>query len=1087
MIPDLNKLRSHLQNFDIQGLLIDGLGWDYYDSKDVRFPAEELKEYSLKPVSEKDGFVVYVCVSERLPPHAVRKRLSHLASKLTFEHLIVFMDKKQSGQIWQWRGRKDGRPIYRQLEYDSSHRGDALLDRIRHVAYKIDDVPGIVTVSEEVGKAFDVEKVTRKFYDHFKLELIEFQKFIDGISAQFDRELYASLMLNRMMFVYFFQKKGFLDGDFDYLHNRLRRVRKQNGKNRFYSFYREFLLRFFHDGLGKPEKSRSRELIKLLGRIPYLNGDLFDVHKLEAKYENICIKDEAFERIFSFFDKYTWHLDWRPEKEDNEIHPDVLGYIFEKYINQKQMGAYYTKEDIANYISASTIIPAVLDAAKERCPDHFDEIWTLLKDSPNSYLHSAVRHGISVQNEFDVADELPPDIAAGIADASQRDNWNNPASSDCALSGETWREVIERRQYYGAIRAKLASKDAFEIDELVTLNLNVQEFAQDVMARCREPRLLRAFWQAIRKITILDPTCGSGAFLFAALDVLEPLYDACLKRMEKFLDGSPTARHDSEALKDFAAILHDVERHPGQIYYILKSIVINNLYGVDIMEEAVEICKLRLFLKLVSQLETFDQIEPLPNIGFNIVAGNTLVGFTSMSAVYDAMQSAKGVARGQRSIFQADKTKQAIQKKAKQFDAAYNKFRDKQTKLDGAATAHDKTDLLEKRNELRDELNHYLAIDYNVIATIENTEKYSKWLITHQPFHWITEFYGIMNTGGFDVIIGNPPYVEYRKVKNTYTVQRYDTLSCNNLFAYVIERNAALAGKAGRTGMIVPLSAICTDRMAPVQKILSSNNLWVSSYAKRPSKLFYGVEHRLCIYVSAMGDKTFSTRYHRWNRYFRSHLFQNIRYAEATETPIPNSIPKFSSQVGKNLLKKLLSDAKLKPFPNSTNNRLYYHNSPEYWARATDFAPYFWNERDGKKLSSHVKILNFKTHESAQTAIAILNSSLFYWWYLLFSDCRDLNLREITNFPVGLETLPKNIKKQLTKLNQELMENLRHNAIRKETWHVSTGKVCFDEFNQKPSKPIVDKIDRVLAKHYGMTDEELDYIINYDYKYRMSP
>ena len=56
----------------------------------------------------------------------------------------------------------------------------------------------------------------------------------------------------------------------------------------------------------------------------------------------------------------------------------------------------------------------------------------------------------------------------------------------------------------------------------------------------------------------------------------------------------------------------------------------NNLFGVDIMEEAVEICKLRLFLKLVAQVEHSNQLEPLPDIDFNIRPGNTLVGFTSL-------------------------------------------------------------------------------------------------------------------------------------------------------------------------------------------------------------------------------------------------------------------------------------------------------------------------------------------------------------------------------------------------------------------------------------------------------------------------
>ena len=88
---------------------------------------------------------------------------------------------------------------------------------------------------------------------------------------------------------------------------------------------------------------------------------------------------------------------------------------------------------------------------------------------------------------------------------------------------------------------------------------------------------------------------------------------------------------------DFRRILEQVDKHPSERYFILKSIVLNNLYGVDIMEEAVEICKLRLFLKLVAQLEGYHQIEPLPDIDFNIRAGNTLVGFTSLEAVRQAM------------------------------------------------------------------------------------------------------------------------------------------------------------------------------------------------------------------------------------------------------------------------------------------------------------------------------------------------------------------------------------------------------------------------------------------------------------------
>jgi len=112
----------------------------------------------------------------------------------------------------------------------------------------------------------------------------------------------------------------------------------------------------------------------LLGEIPYLNGGLFQQHQIEALHgKHIHIADSAFEKLFDFFKDYDWHLDERENHNDREINPDVLGYIFEKYINQKQMGAYYTKEDITEYIGQSTIIPFLLDEARKGCAIAFEQ------------------------------------------------------------------------------------------------------------------------------------------------------------------------------------------------------------------------------------------------------------------------------------------------------------------------------------------------------------------------------------------------------------------------------------------------------------------------------------------------------------------------------------------------------------------------------------------------------------------------------------------------------------------------------------------------------------------------------------------
>lgn len=88
--------------------------------------------------------------------------------------------------------------------------------------------------------------------------------------------------------------------------------------------------------------------------MPYLNGGLFDVHHLE-KHNTIDIKDEAFEQLFDFFDGWQWTLDIRPDAPGDEINPDVIGYIFEQYINERaEMGAYSTPRRTSPTTSAAT-------------------------------------------------------------------------------------------------------------------------------------------------------------------------------------------------------------------------------------------------------------------------------------------------------------------------------------------------------------------------------------------------------------------------------------------------------------------------------------------------------------------------------------------------------------------------------------------------------------------------------------------------------------------------------------------------------------------------------------------------------------
>ncbi|MBU1662787.1 MAG: Eco57I restriction-modification methylase domain-containing protein, partial [Chloroflexi bacterium] len=946
---DAVRVRRFLRDFAFEDLFIDELGWDVYNET-LTMSVDE-REYTLAAVAEKRNVVAFLCeVTGDIPLSDVRRKIERKVAEKYREHFIIFVDGDRSRQVWQWARREPGRPLAtRAHEYSPTQPGDSLIQKLENIAFSLDeeDNLNVVEVSGRLRAAFNVEHATRRFYDRFKKERTAYEEFITGIAHLETKREYVSVMLNRLMFVYFMQKKGFLDGDPHYLRNRIQMMQAQYGDDQFYSFYRYFLLRLFHEGLGG--LARNPELDALLGDVPYLNGGIFELHQIERDNPDIQIPDAAFERILDFFDQYQWHLDDRPLKRDNEINPDVLGYIFEKYINQKQMGAYYTKEDITGYISRNTIIPYLFDTARKTRPAAFageGSSWTLLENDPRRYIYPAVQKGVDLP--------LPDEIAAGIEDVAQRGSWNTRTPDEYALPTEIWRETVARRQRYEDVWLKLACGEVQEINDLITLNLDIQQFAQDAIENCEQPETLRAFWKAIRGVTVLDPTCGSGAFLFAALNILQPLYDACLRRMETFVAELPPEA-PVHKLKDFKETLENVTRHPNTDYFILKSIIVDNLYGVDLMAEAVEIAKLRLFLKLAAQVQpdrTAENwgIEPLPDIDFNIRPGNTLVGFATRDDVQRAFrgtgksssllgpdQSLMDFAQKgtqMKILFPDDAAVlQRIEEKAEDIDRLFTRFREMQTAHDMSAYAQDfvetKSELRHRLNDLGEELNQALARQYNV--KVEDKEAYAQWLESHNPFHWFIEFYGIMNDGGFDVVIGNPPYLVLRALKE-YTVQGFQTLDTKNLYPLILEKCQVLVSPRGREGYIIPVSSIATQGYSSLQNVLKENELFISSYDDRPSHLFTGLDkNTLSIILVAKTtpiSKTISTRLFRWNSEEREALFELLQYGETPKNKIKGCIPKIGSRIEASIWEKIFKEPNI---IGAFQSRTYQHKT--YYSR----------------------------------------------------------------------------------------------------------------------------------------------------------
>ena len=1076
MFSQHQRIQQRLKAFDFAGLFTQELMWNHFPTRPLEIPVDGTT-YTLTPVAQR-GMAVFECVpptDAQFPKYAVRRKIDTQVSKAAREHIIIFHDHAKTVQVWQWVKRESGKhSACREQLFYAGQSGDALIQKIQSIAFSLDDEANITETVVRVGAAFDVEKVTKKFYELFKKEHDTFLKFTKGIPDDKLQRWYASVMLNRLMFIYFIQKKGFLGNDQHYLANKLAES-KRRGKD---EFYHEFLWSLFFEGFAKREDQRSIETNRLLGRVPYLNGGLFLKHHIEGSYEkSIEIPDRAFDKVFDFFEQYDWHLDDRPTRTGREINPDVLGYVFEKYINQKEMGAYYTKEDITEYISKNSIIPALFDMARGSCKIAFEgdqSVWHLLRTDSDRYIHAPILTG--------VGKELPSSIAAGLGDVHKRGDWNNEADLGYGLATETWREVISRRRRCEELRKKVKSGEIRCVNDLVTFNLDIRRFAEEVIANCEGPELLRAFFKAIRSISVLDPTCGSGAFLFAALTILEQLYDTCLARMQAFVDDLDRSgeKHNPEKFKDFRQTLgemNDKTRHPSPRYFVLKSIILDNLYGVDIMEEATEICKLRLFLKLVAQVNTDENIEPLPDIDFNIRTGNSLVGFATETALNHVLGS----------TFDFENKMEDIKERAQQADVAFQRFREMQVKHGAAAEefASAKFEVQKRLDRLRQELDTYLS----GVHGIRSNDKvaFRKWQHAHQPFHWFVEFYGTMLAGGFDVIIGNPPWVEYPKVAEQYTILKFVTRACNNLWAFVTERSLQIVNAHGRCGLIVPMSLSCTARMQSVQQLIKGSGIsWLSNYESdsNPGQLFEQVKQNISILLNARGAETglFTTRLIRFFMDARQSLFPTLQYSSEEAPFLSFGFPKVSERIETQILKKLFSHRPIALQMKGTRQKpIYVHRIAHYYIKCFDFVPFFKSDRDGLKKSEDYK--EYLLNVPVEPFVALINSSLFYLYWQTYYDAFKAGKHCVENFPSN--EFDAGVSKALVALDRELMTDMKGNATRLRAQYAASGRVEYDQFYPRKSKLITDEIDRVLAVHYALTEEELDFVLSYDIKFRL--
>ena len=705
---NIPRTRDLLQSFDFKSLFIDELGWSNpLDRKAVKWTYEDV-EFTRRQIAQLSGVVVFEIAASngQIPNAKTRAAIHKEISELHHENLLIFLDDKRTQSLWYWVKREDKKLHPRDHLYVKGQPGDLFLSKLSAMVVDMSELDEtgnlpVVEVANRLKDALDIERVTKKFYKEFYEQHIAFLELIEGIDDERQRRWYASILLNRLMFIYFLQKKGFIDNENrNYLQEKLNETQSKMGRNQYFD---KFLRSLFFEGFAKPEDERSDAALKMLGKIKYLNGGLFLPHSIELNNPRIKVPDKAFSNLFKLFESYSWNLNDTPGGDDNEINPDVLGYIFEKYINQKAFGAYYTRTEITEYLCEQTIHKLIVDRVNS------------LTFQPGG--------------------------------KPEQERLFEPDQSDLFTT----------------------KRFASMADILLHLDTSI----------CR---LLAR--EILPNLSLLDPACGSGAFLVAAMKTLVNIYAAVIGHIQVSNDRNLMAWLNRE-----------LEGHKSVAYFIKKRIITDNLYGVDVMEEATEIAKLRLFLALVAAAQNVDQLEPLPNIDFNILAGNSLIGLMHVDDK-----------DFERRHYQGNLFRKTYRQVLDEKNRLIKNYRYTATYADDLRALRDNIE--QHRIEALETLNEILLDEFKKLdikfeeATWDTTRnkagrtkkrplKVSDIDPLH-PFHWGYEFDEILNErGGFDAIITNPPWEIFKPQAREFFAEYSDLITKKKMSIKDFEKEQA--------------------------------------------------------------------------------------------------------------------------------------------------------------------------------------------------------------------------------------------------------------------------------------------------------
>lgn len=570
-----------------------------------------------------------------------------------------------------------------------------------------------------------------------------------------------------------------------------------------------------------------------------------------------------------------------------------------------------------------------------------------------------------------------------------------------------------------------------------------------VNMRQYDEKQIKDLLESLKSVKICDPAIGSGAFPMGLLNLLVN----CREAINKALPLRPSVPR---------AILK-------------QEIILNNIYGVDIEKGAIDIARLRFWLSIVVDLDT---PQALPNFDYKFMQGNSLLeqyGGIDLSNLFNnTSTSGKGSGVEMLVFDESNITEVLLQEKLRAY------FSLKQG-----------TDKHRVRQEVND------AVKDLIMSKVSSTSlapeiKSIDVSANEKFFLWHTWFKSVFDQGGFDIVIGNPPYGaklstdDKRHLANTYTTAKtINGIQKGSLDTYTlfIELGYNLLKKDGSFAMIVPLSLVSSDSLTGVHRLLYSNCeiIRISSYAVRPEPVFKNavVDTSIILFSKTQSEckHLYTTRLNRkkGSEFSLSNLIENLEFVDVLKLKIPGRIPKIGTEQEVKILQHILSLDRVADYKVRDGQSIYYRAAGgRYFKVVTNYST----------ASSAEKSIALDKHY-ADIIGCLLSSSLSFWFYQIFSDNHNWKGSEIERFPIP--KLTANDINYLKNLYKEYLNDIEHNAnIRissgNSTYHVEQ----FKEYKIVKSKAIIDKIDDYIGPLYGLSEDDIDFIKNYEIEFRMA-